>query len=129
VIEEEAGLYEKLLIDSLHGNLNAVETSFDAVKQLREPHLDPLQPVGTVGAFKGNLNILKFALEKGAEMNRDLALAVKKGSEKNEEMGRYYTENKARIDDLAELKSDPRKGRTDYDVYDTIRRVGEIVKW
>ena len=58
--ESEAQLYEKLLVDALHGDVDAVKAAFDSVRQLRSPHLDPLQTVAAIGAKKGTY--LSFGL-------------------------------------------------------------------
>ncbi|KAJ9653643.1 hypothetical protein H2198_007194 [Neophaeococcomyces mojaviensis] len=107
--ESEAQLYEKLLVDTLHGNLEVVKVSFDDVRNLRKPYLNPVQPVATVGAFKGHLQILEFAMEMGAEMNRDVAFAVQKGSNSTSEMATYYEANKEKLDKLIEIPLDPAK--------------------
>jgi len=107
--ESEAQLYEKLLVDTLHGNLEVVKLSFDDVRNLRKPYLNPVQPVATVGDFKGHLQILEFAMEMGAEMNRDVAFAVQKGSNSTSEMAAYYEANKEKLDKLIEIPLDPAK--------------------
>ena len=107
--DTEAKLYEKLLLDALHGDLDAVKASFDDVEKLRNPHLSPLYPVATSGALRGYLQILQFCLSNGAEMNKDVALAIKKGSNATPEMAAYYEENKSKVEDLTELKHDPAK--------------------
>lgn len=68
-----------------------------------------MQPVATVGAFKGHLQILEFAMEMGAEMNRDVAFAVQKGSNSTSEMATYYEANKEKLDKLIEIPLDPAK--------------------
>lgn len=107
-VEEEAQMYEKLLVDSLHGNLDSVKNSFEKVKQLREPYLNPATPVAVVGAYGGQTDVLKFGLERGAPMDKDLAFSIQRGAEKSEGMKAYYEENKKLVDDKREAKPDPR---------------------
>ncbi|KIX05994.1 uncharacterized protein Z518_03968 [Rhinocladiella mackenziei CBS 650.93] len=68
--EAEAQQYHQLLVAALHGDLETVTSTFDAVRQLRAPNLDPLQPVAAVGARAGHMSIVNFALSRGAKRNR-----------------------------------------------------------
>jgi hypothetical protein len=63
--ESEAQLYEKLLVDTLYGDVDAVKVAFDSIRQLRSPHLDPLQTVAAVGAIKGHMSVVQFAPDRG----------------------------------------------------------------
>lgn len=84
-----------------------MEASFDTVKQLRDPKLNPLQPVGTIAAVMGHHSVVQFVFNKGASMDRDLALAIRKGSRKNTEMKEFYEKNSKMLSDLIDPKPDP----------------------
>lgn len=107
--ESEAKLYEKLLVDALHGDVDAVKAAFDSVRQLRSPHLDPLQTVAAVGAIKGHMSIIQFALDRGVTYDRNFCLAVRQGSDATAEMGAFYEENKEAFDKKIEIERDPNK--------------------
>jgi len=96
------------------------------VKRLREPYLDPLQPIATIGAFGGHLPIVRFALDRGADIDRDLAFAIKKGSAKTPEMEQYYQENKESLDDKVEIKPDLETIKKKYPHIESIDR--EIIR-
>ena len=98
MIDSETQLYHQLLVDARHGNIDAVKGSFDKVRQLRAPKLDPLQSVAAIGAYSGYMSIVQFALDLGAEKDRGFCLAVKQGSIKRAEMAEYYEANKAEFD-------------------------------
>jgi hypothetical protein len=107
--ESEAQLYEKLLVDALHGDVDAVKAAFDSVRQLRSPHLDPLRTVAAVGARKGHMSIVQFALDRGVRQDRNFCLAVRQGSDATAEMAAFYEENKEAFDKKIEIERDPNK--------------------
>ena len=99
-IEEEFKLYEKLLIDTLHGNVEAVKAAFNSVKRLRAPYLNPLQPVAALGAWKGHMEIIRFALDRGVKIEHDFCLGVSYGSAHNDEVAKYWEENKIAFNEI-----------------------------
>jgi hypothetical protein len=107
--ESEAQLYEKLLVDALHGDVDAVKAAFDSVRQLWSPHLDPLQTVAAIGAKKGHISIVRFALDRGVRYDRNFCLAVRQGSMATAEMTAFYEENKEAFDKKIEIERDPNK--------------------
>jgi hypothetical protein len=107
--ESEAQLYEKLLVDALHGDVDAVKATFDSVRQLQSPHLDPLQTVAAIGAQKGHMSIVQFALDRGVRYDRNFCLAVRQGSMVNAEMVAFYEENEEAFDKKIEIERDPNK--------------------
>lgn len=92
--------YEQLLRNAYHGNLQEVEASFDKVKQLRDPKLNPLQPIGTIAAVRGHLPLLEFVLSKGAIMDRELALAIKQGADRDTGIKNLYEKDSKRLNDI-----------------------------
>ena len=109
MVESEAQLYQKLLVDALHGDVDAVKVAFDNVRQLRAPYLDPLQPVAVIGARKGHMAVMRFALDRGARYDRNLCLAVSQGSKVSAEVPSFYEENKVAFDEKIDAR-DPKKG-------------------
>lgn len=87
-------MYQELLVDALHGNLESVKAKFGLVKALRDPYLNPVQPVAAMGALKGHLPIVEFALDRGATKDREFCLAVQQGANTNPEMQAYYEKDK-----------------------------------
>ena len=71
--------------------------------------MNPLQPVAALAALKGHIPVFRFALDKGARIHLDVAVAVQKGSKTSPEMATYHQENKAIVDSLLELKPDSAK--------------------
>lgn len=110
MLESETQLYEKLLVDTLHGDIEAVKANFDAVTALRSPHLNPLRSVAAFAAFKGHMAIVQFALDRGVTQDRVFCLSVQRGCDKSAEMGAYYEANKQEFDEKSELPRDPTKG-------------------
>ena len=108
MVESEAQLYQKLLVDALHGDVDAVKVAFDNVRQLRAPYLDPLQPVAVIGARKGHMAVMRFALDRGARYDRNLCLAVRQGSKVGAEVASFYEENKVTFDEKIDAR-DPNK--------------------
>ena len=78
VTEAEAQQYEMLLVNTLHGDFDAVKANLDNVRALRGPALDPLQTIATIAARKGHADIVNFALNEGAVFDRSLAMALRK---------------------------------------------------
>lgn len=97
-------MYEELVLDALHGKLGAVKANFDSVTQLRHPFLSPLQPVTVSGAIKGHGAVLRFGMDNGAVLNRDVAVAVKKGAQISTSVETWYQSNKALVDEVANIK-------------------------
>lgn len=127
VSEDEAAQFEQLFKDAFHGNLEAVEASFDTVEQIRAPKLNPSQPVGTIAANMGHLSVVDWVLGRGAIMDRELAMAIGRGSSKTAEMKAFYDENSEMLRDLTKVEPDPKyKSNVPYE---TIKAICETVKW
>lgn len=81
------------MLNAYHGDLDAVKQSFDEVEQLRKPKLSPLRPIGTIAAVMGHFHVVQYVLEKGGKMDRSLALAVRKGAERDAAMKELFEGN------------------------------------
>jgi hypothetical protein len=71
-------MYRDFLVSCMRGENEIAFARFDQVRSLRAPELDPAQIVAAIAAKKANGDLLKFAFARGAEMNRDVAVSVKR---------------------------------------------------
>lgn len=94
----------------MRGENAVAEAQFDKIRGLRAPALDPTQIVAAIAARKVNAELLKFAFARGAEMNRDLAVAIKKGLRKKEGAGQYFDEMLSKALEVSPLDDRGRRG-------------------
>lgn len=68
-------------MSSLRGDAEEVDNLLEEVRSFRSPCLNPLQPVATIAAMRGHAGVLNFAIAKGAQLDRNLCLAMDKGKD------------------------------------------------
>lgn len=76
-----------------------------------------------MAAAMGHFPVLQFAFDRGASLDRDLALAIRRGSSRNPEIKGFNDKNSEKIDDLIRPKPDPNyKPNVPYEISDRLDR-------